>query len=323
MIQTRGYDSTGVTRNQAGKSVYDIAFSPEYLAKNGFILWGFDETREDIGQDKIRATDTASFYSLQSLPKRLRCQAPMIDVVPHELGAAWGPLQYNQNGLLDSAAAKVPDSVKNLFMAEQGMSNFNISATTQMVDGYSFPEVSITGLLSYHFTGQGGGHQKYIDYINGLISVVSPRTKDTTFGNVGSPEGYIPPFFLNKYNTKATDIMAKDVPLNRMCAIQLGKHRLIRGLVVTGISLQPSVAVVYDGNGGYAYPAYMKVNIRAIGGRAIFDIEQAGTYPFNYKQSLRKGGDDKAALIAEEEQGRLSGYFSGFKNISNFNPSGK
>ena len=270
--------------SRKGKSVYDIAFSDEYLAVHGFKLWGYSE---DVFKTHAE-TSKEALNIFASKKARFIGQGPLIDPIPQELTVAWGPTTINSENEENVAETAVGSTVQgamkrlNLFNAF-GMTDVRFLATLQTLQGYGYPEMSISTIFTPEFTD-------IERFINGLITISSPAAEDVVVGNLGAPMGYKVPTstFSSLKSALSNGWEAKSLTLTGACAVQLGKHRLIQGLMCTGVSIIPSTTYVDD-----VTPQYFKVNIRLMGMRTFLDSEQAKQWRFNDEKSTSWNNDKR------------------------------
>ena len=295
-----------VSRGYSGRSLYTIIHSEDYITNNGFALYGYDNKLLD-GKIKSKAD------FMNSEAKRLRVRGPLMDIIPQELSLSWGQSslqeEINQSKMLNQA--RIAESIQNRLGAFGnavklgigyivGSSNQNIAGTVQAVDGYHLPEMQITTLLSYY----GNREEEYRTFINNLIGLATPLVNEGTLtGKFGHPEDYHPPKdFQPSFNFTELGPM-KALPLDKACAVMLGKNRFIKGLVVSGVSLIPSNSVT-TGQGGEMFPLYIKVVIRLQGARVMFKNEQQNQWNFN--EGISKNGETLEGVFAKpmEEHNR-------------------
>lgn len=225
-----------VTRGWRSRNLYNIAFSPDYLANNGI---------------KIKPYVSGG-YALT---------APLISPIPHELSVSWSPSSVQ--ALLDSTNVtnKVTDS--DTFKGVFNIANQTVAGTVQTVDGYNLPEFPIDLFLSSF-------HDNNIkQHISTLVKLASsPDDSLLSGGHFEMPYGYKPPkeFFSNINFSSSRN----NLSLEKACTIQIGTHRIIRGLLCSSVSLIPSAYW----HPTLRIPAYFKVNLRMVGARVFFGSEQ-------------------------------------------------
>ena len=260
--------------NRTGKSVYEVAFSDEYLKNCGCIIWGYSEDiLDDNGSEAKNIQDFKNGFPDfnpvgHNSGNRVLCKAPVIDVSPQEYGVSWGQSSLQaMMSKMNIIKAVVPDAV---FEVTGHNSTVHYANTLQMIDGYSYPEFTISFLL---YPPQMNG--KFEATVLNLISLMTPRTEDIAAGYLGQPQGYVTPIkFLNTelYN----DGWIQGVPrCPNMAGFQFGNRFIVYGLVASGLTLSPSSVLLDEKT-----PLYMIGNLRMIGGRMFFDEEWAAQWGF-------------------------------------------
>lgn len=279
-----GIDIQVGTSSKAGgsesRSIYETINSNDYLNHNGVIIYAYDNTERPYTGNRP-----------------VIVKAPLIDQPTQDFGVAWGPSELQRWAAeLPWNTIQMPFKIADMAINRNGISNTaRVTDSIVAVDGYAAPEITINILL------YGPTMEQYANYLRNLIESVTPSKESIRMGLWPNPMNYKPDWSLtSEWGTGAK--LDTTLSLNRGCIVQLGSYRLIRGLVITGISIQPS-AMMYDYAEYGILPLYCKVSLRVMGSRVHSYEEQRDSWNALEGRGSLVSDDNNAQNQLEENSG--------------------